>query len=111
MDIMTIFDLLLLVVGVYMVIASFRMKKTGVISTVLVTEEESGSCADKEGFIRDMYWREALLGAVMVLLGGLGFLNERVIAIAAWSVVEMLVFLSAFLWFQWGLNRARQRYF
>ena len=111
MEIMTIFDLLIFVVGVYMVIAALRMKRTGVISTVLVTEEESHSCVDKEGFIRDMYWRETLLGALMVLLGIFGVLNDRVISFRAGGIVEMLVFLAAFLWFQWGLNRARKKFF
>lgn len=111
MEIMTIFDLLIFVVGIYMVIAALKMQRTGVISTVLITDEESSNCVDKEGFIRDMYWREAVLGAVMVILGVVGLLNKRIFFLDAWGIVEMLIFLASFLWFQRGLNQARKKFF
>lgn len=111
MDIMMIFDLLIVVFGVYMVIAAFKMKKSGVINTVLITPEESAKCSDREGFIGDMYWREAFFGALMALLGAVGFVNDRIVSLGGWNIVEMIVFLAVFLWFQWSLNRARKQFF
>lgn len=111
MDIMTVFDLVIFGFGIYMVAAALKMKKTNVISTVLITAEESAKCTDKEGFIRDMYWREALLGALMILLGALGVVSDCIVSLGAFNIVEMVLFLAVFLWFQRGLSRARKQFF
>lgn len=110
MDVMTIFDAVITIFGVYMIGAAFKMKKTGEISSAVITAEEIRKCKDKKGFIAFIYWKEALFGALIVLVGILGIINDQVVSLGAFNIVEMLVFLAAFLWFQSQLRRARERF-
>lgn len=110
MDVMTIFDAVITIFGVYMIGAALKMKKTGEISSAVITAEEIRKCKDKKGFIAFIYWKEALFGALIVLVGILGIINDQVVSLGAFNIVEMLVFLAAFLWFQSQLRRARERF-
>lgn len=110
MDVMLIFDVVIVIFGVYMIAAALMMKKNGVISSVVITPEEIAKCKDKQGFIAFMYWKEALFGGLMALVGVLGIINDTVVSLGAFNVVEMLVFLAAFLWFQNELRKARGMY-
>ncbi len=111
MWIMTVFDLLVLGIGVYMAAAALHMKRTGSVGTMLVTEEEMRLCRDKDGFIAAVYGKEALFGGLMALLGAVGLLCS-VLTVPGWfKYVRMAVLLAAFLWFQNGMNRARKTFF
>lgn len=110
MDIMTIFDAIILVFGIYMVVAGLNMKKTGKISSAVITPEEILKCKDKAGFIDFMYWKEAAFGGLVALVGLLGLINDLVISLGMLNVVEMIAFLVAFAWFQHQLRAARKLY-
>lgn len=110
MSVMTIFDVVIAGFGVYMIGAALQMKKSGVISPVIITQEEIAKCRDKKGFIADMYWKEALFGVVVALAGVLGFVNEQIVSLGAVPTIQMVVFLGAFLWFQSSLRRAREKF-
>ena len=97
MDVMTIFDVVITIFGLYMIGAGLKMNKTGEISSAVITAEEIKRCRDKKGFIAFIYWKEAAFGAMIVLVGVLGF-----------TFVEMIVFLGAFFWFQNQLKKARE---
>ena len=45
-----------------------------------------------------------------MIVGILGLVNDLIVSLGAFNVVEMLVFLAAFLWFQNGYAE-RVRYF
>lgn len=111
MNVMTIFDIVIFGFGVYMVGAALKMKKTGEISSAVIAPEETARCRDKQGFIDFIYWKEALFGVLVVLVGALGIINEQVISLGSASVIEMLVFLAAFIWFQSELRKAREKFF
>lgn len=110
MNVMTIFDIVIAGFGVYMIGAALKMKKTGEISSAVIAPEELGKCRDKQGFIDFLYWKEALFGGLVVLVGVLGFINEQVVSLGSINVVEMLVFLAAFIWFQSEMRKAREKF-
>lgn len=110
MDIMIIIDIVIAVFGIYMIGASLKMKKTGNISSVIITEEEIAKCKDKQGFIAFMYWKETAFGGVLVLVGALGLIDSLVASLGKWNIVELIVFLAAFVWFQTELRKARVKY-
>lgn len=110
MDIMTVFDIVILVFGVYMVAAALQMKKTGKISSAVITVEEISRCRDHEKFIAFIYWKEALFGGIIILVGILGVMNDLVVSLGVINIIEMLVFLAAFIWFQYELKIAREKF-
>lgn len=110
MDIMTVFDGIMLIFGFYMAAAAMKMKKSGRIGNVMLTEEENASCRDKEGWINYMYWREAVFGGILVLTGGSGVASDLLFSAGYWDYVKMVLFFLAFCWFYGSLRRARQDY-
>ena len=40
----------------------------------------------------------------------LGIINDKVVSLGAFNVVELLIFLAAFLWFQSQLRKAREQF-
>lgn len=110
MDVITIFDVVITIFGLYMIGAALKMKKTGEISSAVITAEEIARCRDKKGFIAFIYWKEAVFGALIVVVGILGIINDQVVSLGIYNLVEMVVFLAAFLWFQSQLRRAREQF-
>ena len=47
MNVMIIFNVVILGFGIYMIAAALKMKKTGEISSAVITEEEIAKCKDK----------------------------------------------------------------
>lgn len=110
MKVMTIFDIVIFVFGVYMVGAALKMKKTGEISSMMIAPEEMTRCRDKQGFIDFIYWKEAAFGVLVAIVGALGVVNEQLVSPGSANVIEMLVFLAAFVWFQSELRKAREKF-
>ena len=100
MDVMLIFDVVIVIFGVYMIGAALKMKKTGKISSVVITAEEIARCRKTKEFIAFIYWKEAVFGALI----------DKVVSLGAFNVVELLIFLAAFLWFQSQLRKAREQF-
>lgn len=97
MDVMLIFDVVIAIFGVYMIGAALKMKKTGKISSAVITAEEIARCRKTKEFIAFIYWKEAVFGALIIAVGVLGIINDKVVSLGAFNVVELLIFLAAFL--------------
>lgn len=110
MNVMVIIDILVVGFGLYMIFSGLKMKKTGKISSAVITEEEIKKCRRKKEFIDFIYWKEAAFGCVMCLSGIVGLINELVVSIGKVAFLEMFVFLGAFLWFQQALRSAREQF-
>ena len=110
MNIMAVFDIVIIGFGIYMIVAGVKMKKTGEISSMVLAEEELKKCKDKDGFINYIYWKEAIFGAVMAVTGILGLVNELVKSLGKFNYVEVVLFLAVFLWFWRELGAAREKY-
>ena len=55
MDVMLIFDVVIAIFGVYMIGAALKMKKTGKISSAVITAEEIARCRKTKAFIAFIY--------------------------------------------------------
>ena len=97
MDVMLIFDVVIAIFGVYMIGAALKMKKTGKISSAVITAEEIARCRKTKEFITFIYWKEAVFGALIIAVGVLGIINDKVVSLGAFNVVELLIFLAAFV--------------
>ncbi len=111
MKVMLVFNIVIILFGIYMIVSSVQMKKQGNINPMVLAKEERKKCKDVNGFIEFIYWRELVLGICMAAVGVIGVLDETVLSIGKIaSYAEMLIFLAAFLWFQHSLNQARDKF-
>lgn len=111
MDVMTIFDVVMIGLGVYIAAAAFNMKKNNEIGTVILADEEVNKCKDKTGFIAYIYWREAVLGAALILYGAIGLLDKYIFKLGGFlNYIPIILLLLVFAWFYKGLQSARADY-
>lgn len=110
-DIILIFDIILLVYGGYTIYSAVVMKKTQTPSKWLVPEQELKKCRDAKGFAEAMYIKTIVFGAVLALFGLVSFLNRMFWLIAAVEYAGIVVFLGACAVYVVMLNRTRRQYF
>ena len=101
MDVMLVFDAVVALFGAYMIGSALHMKKSGRINSMVLAQEE---------LKKFLYWREMLFGALVLIVGFLGVLNETVMPIGKASILEVIIFLAAFIWFQNSLAKAREKF-
>lgn len=111
MNAMVIFDVVITLFGFYMILSSFQMKKTGVISSTVVSKQEIMNCKNPTEFIAFMFWKEAVFGAVIMVVGALSLIDELVVSLGPVNFAEMIIFLVAFIWFTRELRKAREQFF
>ena len=110
MDVMLVFDAVVALFGAYMIGSALHMKKSGRINSMVLAQEELKKVKDTKGFIEFLYWREMLFGALVLIVGVLGVLNETVMPIGKASILEVIIFLAAFISFQNSLAKAREKF-
>lgn len=108
MNIMPVIDVVITVFGLYMVISALKMKRSGALNALIVTKEEADACKNPEAFITFIYWKEALFGGILALVGILGLVNELLVSLGYFKYVELVLFLAVFAWFWWQLQKARR---
>ena len=110
MDVMLVFDAVVALFGAYMIGSALHMKKSGRINSMVLAQEELKKVKDTKGFIEFLYWREMLFGALVLIVGVLGVLNETVMPIGKASILEVIIFLAAFISFQNSLAKSREKF-
>lgn len=109
-SVMMVLDVVIMIIGGYMLTAAVQMKRSGTISPTLLAKEDLGRCTDKKGFIDYMYRKEEIFGIVTLLVGAVELIGELLVLHRAVKIAAMLVFLGAFLWFQSETKKARAQF-
>lgn len=110
-DIMTVFDIILLIYGIYTIYCGIHMKKTGRPAKWLVNEQEFGKCKDSRGFVEEMSGKTVLFGMVAIAYGISSTINRMKFSSRPMNEVLVLLFLIACVFYIISLNRAKDKYF
>ena len=112
MNFMVVFDVVIAVLGIYLIYSAIQMKKTGEISNVIVNPEEIAKCKNKRGFIDFIYDKVMLFGVVSLVFGILGGINDGVYSFGKiFTVISVSVFVLAWFWFSNQLRKGRDKFF
>lgn len=107
----SLFDAIAIIFGIYMIGSAFKMKRTGEISPIIMTAAEIEKCKDKAGYIAFIYWKEAVFGALFILVGMIGFIHVYVVDLGLWlNLIDLAILLGAFIWFYQELGKARAKF-
>ncbi|MCI9531696.1 MAG: hypothetical protein HFH38_08100 [Lachnospiraceae bacterium] len=105
-----IFDVVVLVYGVYTIYSAINMKKTQNISNWLVGTETAASIRDAKGYIDFIYPKIIILGAIAVIFGGVSLVNDYIMPIKLVMQVMVAAFLAVCAWFSVTVRKARERF-
>lgn len=104
-----IFDAVIFIYGLYTVYSSVKMKKTGQLSNFF-TGGNMEPIRDVHGYIDYIYGRTIVLGAVAVLFGVVGFVNDYIMPLPYLMKALIVLFLTVVIWFSININRAKRRF-
>lgn len=116
-NIMLIFDLIIAVVGIYLLYSCYLMKKKGEIPSSFIAEDMMKRCEDKAGYISYMLPRSLLFGAGSLISGLLCFLADLGLLPlgkkggSIFGIVMLVFFLIIWLVFSASMKNARIKYF
>lgn len=104
-----IFDAVIFIYGLYTIYSSLKMKKTGELSNFF-TGGSMEPIRDVRGYIDYIYGRTVVLGAVAVLFGMVGFVNDYIKPLPYLMKALVVLFLTVVVWFTININRAKRRF-
>ncbi len=105
-----IIDAVTLILGIYIICVSFRMKKSGRIESSFLAEEEMKKVKDTAGYIEDMYPKSLIFGGVITAISIVAVISDFLKKIPYWSYIEMIIFVLIIIWFSNMLRNAREKF-
>lgn len=112
MNFMVVFDVVIAVLGLYLIYAAMQMKRSGEISNVIVNPEEIARCKNKRGFIDFIYDKVLIFGVVALAFGILGGISDGISSFGRiYTVISISLFVLAWLWFANQLRKGREKFF
>lgn len=116
MDFMTIFDLIVGVLGVYLTFSGLKNFKDGTVDVMLITAQEMTKCKDVQGLSKFLMPKQIIFGLCCIVFGIQGFLcDAKVLQISdsiikTVNVVFLILFVLVWIMFSYFINRAKKNY-
>ena len=104
-----LFELFLILFGIYLIISANKMKRTKEPATLLV-QEELKNCRDKKGFATEMEGKLRFLGAVIAAYGVIGSVNDVYLNNGWIRMGGVFIFLLVCFWFVVKLRKSREKF-
>jgi len=118
-NIMLIFDIIVLVLGIYIIYQARFMKGNQEVPSLFVAPEEMKLCRNKKGFINFFYSKAIIFGVVDVIYGLEGIYNDYITQMNEAlpqlndivNDVVLVVFLGIWIWFSMQLKKGKREFF
>ncbi|MBR1571557.1 MAG: hypothetical protein IJ655_02330 [Lachnospiraceae bacterium] len=108
---MIVFDVIVTLLGIYLLFIGFRMRKDAKIPPSFVAKEEMVTCRDEAGFANFLFPRTMVFALTSLAFGIEGLVNDVIVSINPYvNVAMIIVFLMGWLWFSMGLRKGRGEY-
>ncbi|MCR4673902.1 MAG: hypothetical protein K5675_02745 [Lachnospiraceae bacterium] len=110
-DIMKIFDIIILVLGVYIAYCAVRVKG-GNIPTTFVAPEDVRKCKDKEGLCKAIFMPACVFGVVSLVYGvysvifDFGIIEAGSDITSILNAVLILIFVIGWVYFSYVLRKS-----
>lgn len=112
MNMMVLFDVIIGALGIYLLVSAFKMKKTGIISPIIVNPDEIVKCKDSKGFIQKIFPSTVVFGVIAIGFSVFGSLCDlKLITIGYFNLIGVFFFLGFWLYFTYVLRKLRKEFF
>jgi len=112
MSFMTIFDIIILALGAYLVFAGIKNYISRKIDPMLITSDELARCTDVEALSKYLMPKTAVFGAFCILFGIQGVLNDtgKMPSTQTVNVIFLLAFVVVWVVFSYFIRTAKKKY-
>ncbi len=108
--VMTLFDTIILILGLYGVYSAVRMKQTRIPPSLFVSREELDCIKDAGGFCGRIYLPTIRFGAAACLYGAAALVTRHVLRCRPVYIVAALLFLAVCVWYVKELQKVKKDY-
>lgn len=111
MDMMKIFGLIVIALGLYAVYSGIMMRKTKIPGKWLMGELEMDKCDDEKGFAMAMSGKTLFFGIAVILYGIICTLNKWIWENKTIDIISVIFFVAVCVYFIVVLNSTKRKYF
>ena len=109
-NVMFLIDLVIVVVGIYFLYLSLKMKKNQKVESFVIAEEVLKNCKDHKAFAEFLSIRQMIFSVIMIVAGVLMAVNEMVISLGYGYYVVVTVLAISFIIYYKQLTDGRMKY-
>ena len=109
-NVMFLIDVVIVVVGIYFLYLSFKMKKTEKVESFIIAEEILKNCKDHKAFAEFLSVRQMIFSIIMIIAGTLMAIHEVVISFGYAYDVILGVLVISFMVYYKQLTDGRIKY-
>lgn len=112
MEMGSVIDILFIGSGIYLIYSAYMAKKNGIITAnvMLGKDMDEKSIKDKTGFIEYMSKRILLAGIMVILAGGLNFINDSFFSSKAVTAAASAIILAAIVIYVAACKKGQKAY-
>lgn len=112
MNYLLIFDVIITILGAYVIFSAFQMKRKGEISSFIVNPAEITRCKDKNGFINHIFSKTIIFGVICLVFGILAIINDSMVSLGAFfNAGGVIVFLGVWVWYNTQVRKGKEQFF
>ena len=112
MSFMTIFDVIIGVLGAYLVFVGIKSYKKGEVDPMMITTEELTRCTDVPSLSKYLMPKTAIFGAFCIIFGIQGLLNDtgKVAFPKSVNIAFLIAFVVVWIVFSYFIRKAKKTY-
>ncbi len=107
---MLIMDIIIIILGIYLIYIANEMKKTKKINRLVVAEELIRVCKDEAGFADYLSQKMMIFATVLIITGVLMAIHESIFDLGYGFYLIAAIAIGTFLWFYKCLTDGRNKY-
>ena len=105
-----VIDVIIVILGVYLIYSAFMMDRKEKISTMFVHEQELVKIKDKKAFIKYIFPKVIIFSVILIIDGIVGIISETVITIPYWNWADLLIMLCAIGILMTQIRNAKEKF-
>ncbi len=107
-----VFDVIVAVLGVYLLFTAKKMQTEEKVPALFVTPEEMRTCRNEKAFIRFLYPRVVAFALSDLLYGVAELYNDVVFNLGnALNAALVVIFIGMWIWFSMQLRKGKRDFF
>ena len=107
---MPIIDAVIIILGIYLIFVSLRMKKTKTVNTFIVDEDTLKRCKDQPAFAEYLFPRLLFFAIILTITGILRIIHDLVYELGIFQYIIAFIAFAAFILFYKQLTEGRSKF-
>lgn len=110
-DLMIVFDIIVLILGIYLLVSGIKSKKENSIPTAIMPAETLKTCHNLTGLVNYLAPKIMIFGTLSCIFGLEGLINDAFYKLNTYiNVGCIFLFLGSWIWFSAHLTKARNTF-